>query len=254
MEQTQNDRRVVTGRARTVVIVVQRSILFVTKYWYLLITLLVGAVLAMGFLAPALMSEGETEAGQAVYRFLAPHNHQLPHRSYFLFGPSAIIQSYSLDQVVGFGADPNQLESFTGNVDVGFKTALNHRMVAIFFAFLLGGLVWGLAGQRPQLSFIWFLVLALPLLIDGFSHMVSESGSPGFRVDNTWAVLLTRGLLPSSFYQGTTIGTLNWLLRTVTGVLFGLGLAWFLYTYLSRRFLSVRLKLEPKLRNAGAIK
>jgi uncharacterized membrane protein len=254
MQHVQNDRPTVTGRTRTVVILLQKSILFVARYWFLLVTGLVGVILALGFLAPALMSEGQTEAGQAIYRFLAPHNHQLPHRSYFLFGSVAGIQSYSLDQVLGFGADPLQLEAFTGNADIGFKTALNHRMVAIFVAFFLGGLIWGLAGQRPQLSFSGLLVMALPLLIDGFSHMISESSGQGFRDGNSWAVFLTRDVFPAAFYQGTTVGSLNWLVRNITGLLFGLGLAWFLYTYLSQKFLSVRMNLEPKLRRAGAIR
>jgi hypothetical protein len=147
MQHVQNDRPAVTGRTRTIVILLQKSILFVARYWFLLVTGLVGLILALGFLAPALMSEGQTEAGRAVYRFLAPHNHQLPQRSYFLFGSVAGIQSYSLDQVLGFGADPLQLEAFTGNADIGFKTALNHRMVAIFVAFFFGRSDMGLS--RP---------------------------------------------------------------------------------------------------------
>ena len=244
----------VSQNTRTIVITLQKLILFLARYWFFIAILLTGAMLALGFLAPAFMVEGQPQAGQAIYRFLAPHNHQLPQRSYFLFGQNSTIQTYSLEQVLQFGADPYNLQNFIGNPEIGYKTALNHRMIAIFTGIFIGGIIWAVAGQRPQLSFIWFLPFALPLIFDGLSHMVSENSGEGFRQGNAWAVTLTGRGFPASFYEGTTFGTLNWLLRTVTGLLFGLGLAWFLFSYLAHRFLAVRLKLEPKLKKAGALK
>lgn len=216
-------------------------------------------LLAVGFLmlallAPALMSEGYTEAGQRVYGFLAPHDHQLPQRSYFLFGQNGLVQSYSLAQVLDWGADPNNLRTFVGNPEIGFKMGLNHRMTAIFVGIVLGGLIWIFAGGRPQLGWGWLLVMALPLLIDGFSHRSSELTGSGFREANLWAVSLTGGAFSPEFYSGSTIGTLNWLLRTVTGFLFGLGLVWVLFTFFGRRFAQIQAALEPKLRRAKAIK
>ena len=254
MTPTEDDRIVVTGRTRSVVITIQKIILFVTRYWLLLAVLLAWIILALGFLAPIFMATGMPGAGQWVYDFLAPHNHQLPQRSYFLFGEAGGLQTYSLDQLLDFGADPYNLQAFTGNAAIGYKTALNHRMIAIFAAIVVGGLSWGLAGGRPKISFVWLVVLALPLLVDGISHMISENGGSGFRESNAWAVALTGGLFPTAFYQGTTIGTLNWWLRNITGVLFGLGLIWFLCTFFSTRFAPLRAKLEPKLRRVGAVK
>lgn len=253
MTPTENELIIVTGRTRSVVIVLQKIILFVTRYWLLIACLLAWLILALGFLAPVFMAEGMTGAGQWAYDFLAPHNHQLPQRSYFLFGETGVIQTYSVEQLIDFDADPRDLEAFIGNAEIGYKTALNHRMIAIFAAIVIGGLGWGLAGGRPKISFLWLVILALPLLADGISHMISDNGGSGFRQSNTWAIALTGGFLPASFYQGTIIGTLNWWLRNVTGALFGLGLAWFLFTYLSVRFAPVRAKLEPKLRRIGAV-
>ena len=68
-----------------------------------------------------------------------------------------------------------------------------------------------------------------------------------------WAVWLTGDLFPSSFYVGTTVGSLNWLLRTVTGTLFGLATIWFVFPYLDEGFHDVRRKLEPKLHRVEAI-
>lgn len=253
MRQKNHNRPAVTGPARTVVIILQKAILGLARYWFLLATLLAGTVLALGFLAPALMAEGYPSAGQAIYRFLAPHNHQLPQRSYFLFGQTGASLSYSREQVLQFGANPNNLQAFVGNAQVGYKTALNQRMIAIFIGIFGGGLLWGVAGQRPRLKFVWFLAMTLPLIFDGLSHMVSENSGEGFRQSNAWAVSLTGGIFADSFYAGTTIGSLNWWLRALTGLLFGLGLAWYLYAFLAGRFLTIRVRLEPKLRKAGAI-
>jgi uncharacterized membrane protein len=228
------------------VVFLQKAILFLARYWFLVANLLALTILALGFLAPAFMSIGWPEAGQAIYRFLAPHNHQLPERSYFLLGQHHLITTYSLEEILAFGADPQNLQAFIGNPEIGFKTALNHRMVAIFVAILGGGLGWGLTGERPRVGLVGLLLFSLPLLIDGFSHVISERSHLGFRETNSWAVWLTGGLFSAHFYGGTTVGSLNWFLRTLTGLLFGLGLVWFLYGYLAYRFAAIRARLEAR--------
>ena len=127
-------------------------------------------------------------------------------------------------------------------------------MVAIFVAIFLAGLGWAAAGRQPRINFVGLSILTLPLLLDAFSHIISESSGQGFRVSNDWAALLTGNSLPLDFYQGTTLGSLNWLFRTLTGFIFGLGLVWFLYTYLSNRFARIQAQLEPRLKRIGAIK
>jgi uncharacterized membrane protein len=254
MKSTDSNRSAVTGRTRNVVIFLQKTILLLARHWFVLANLLAGIILGAGFLAPALMAAEQPEAGQSVYRFLASHNHQLPQRSYFLFGQAGGIRTYSTEQLIAWGADPYNMQAFLGNPDIGFKMALNHRMTAIFIAILLGGLGWGLAHGRPRLSFVWLLLMALPLLLDGYSHMMSENSGEGFRAGNDWAVRLTGDIFPAEFYTGNTIGSLNWWLRTLTGLIFGLGLVWFLYTYFDNRFLAMRARLEPRLRRIGAIK
>jgi uncharacterized membrane protein len=242
-----------TGFKRDVVIFLQKLILVLARAWYFVALMAAVTFLALAFLAPAFMASDQPGAGRTIYALLAPHNHQLPQRSYFVFGVTGGIQTYSLAQLLAFGAEADNPEAFLGNADIGYKTGLNHRMVAIFSGLCLGGLIWGLAGGRPRLRLIPFLLMTLPLFIDGLSHMSSDGGA-GFREENEWAVIITGGLFPASFYAGTIIGTLDWLLRTATGLLFGLGLAWFLFTYLSNRFAAIRRELEPKLRRAGAIK
>ena len=245
------EKRPVSGPTRRLIIAIQKFILWLSNHWLGMANLLAGVILGLGFLAPALMSLGLDQEAQTVYRFLASQNHQLPQRSYYLFGEVSGLQSYSLEQVLAAGADPQRLEAFIGSAELGFKMALNHRMVAIFIAIFFGGLVWGFRGRQPQIDAVLFLLFLLPLLIDGFSHAISEQTGAGFRETNAWARLLTGNLFPSSFYRGTTLGTLNWFLRTLTGLIFGLGLVWFLYGYLARRFAAVRRQLEPKLKKIG---
>ena len=50
--------------------------------------------------------------------------------------------------------------------------------------------------------------------MDGLIHMF------GLRTDNAWFDTLTGGVF-GSFSVGDTVGTLNWWLRIVTGILFG---------------------------------
>ncbi len=240
-----NSKPPITGWRRSLVLGLQKLVYWLARYWYFLFMAAANVFLMLGFLAPALLAEGYEAAGTAVYRFLAPHNHQLPERSYFLFGESGFIRTYSLEQVTAFGADPQQLQAFTGNAQMGYKTALNHRMIAIFMGMVIGGLVWGLRRGRPSLSLFAFMLFTLPLLLDGFSHIASEAGS-GFRGSNEWLVVLTGGMGTAVFYTGDTIGTLNWWLRTLTGLLFGLGLVWFTFPRFANYFAGVKRQLERK--------
>lgn len=232
----------VTGWRRAFALFLQKLVYWLATYWYGLFMSAAIVFLVLGFLAPALLAEGYEAAGTAVYRFLALNNHQLPERSYFIFGENGPIRSYSLAQVLAFGADPANQQAFTGNAQIGYKTALNQRMIAIFAGMIAGGFVWGLR-RRPRLSLFQFLLLLLPLLVDGFSHMASEGGS-GFRETNAWLSWVGAGT--AVFYTGATIGTLNWWLRTLTGLLFGMGLVWFAFPRFADYFQSIRRQLKRR--------
>lgn len=232
----------VTGWQRTIVLGLQRAIYWLAGYWHGLFLSAFVLFLTLGFLAPALMAEGQTRAATAVYRFLAPHNHQLPERSYFLFGPDTAVASYELEELTAVGVDPTTREQFTGNAQLGYKTALNHRMIAIFVGLIVGVFVWGASRGRLQLSLLAFLLFLLPLLVDGYSHLFSEQGS-GFRQHNDW-FMIQPAWATAVFYSGTAVGTLNWWLRTLTGFFFGLGLVWFTFPHFARYFQGVRKRLS----------
>jgi len=244
----------VSGRTRDVVIFLQKSILWLARSWYWLALLLPLTFLALGFLAPAFMAEGNTDTGARLYAWLRPHNHQLPQRSYFLFGQTGGFATYTEAELIASGANPNDWEAFLGNPEIGYKTGLNQRMMAIFSAILVGAFLWGGLGKRPRLGIWSFLLLSLPLLVDGFSYLISETRGLGWRTTNTWAMTLTGNSLSTEFYTASTIGSLNWWLRTGTGLLFGLAITWFLFTWFDQFFGDIRRRLEPRLRRIGAIK
>ena len=246
-----------SGLTRELVIGADRLILTLARHWLLVANIFLGLYIGLAVLAPALMATGFTGLGQAIYRFFSFQCHQLPQRSYYLFGQASGLQTYSLDQVIAWGADPSNaltLRTFIGNPDIGFKIAIAHRLTAIHTAMFATALLWALIGRRlPRLSILGLVVLSLPMALDGGSHMLNEFTRLGFRDNNAWAVWLTGGLLPPTFYAGTTVGTLNWLLRTLTGTLFGLAVVWFTFSYLAEGFGATRKQLEPKLRRAGAM-
>lgn len=240
------------GRIR-LILAIQKGIYYLSKYWFPLFLAVPAVILALGFLAPALMAQGNGDGATAVYRFLALDNHQMPDRSYFLFGQSGGIQTYTPETLIANGADLQDWEAFIGNESLGYKTGLNHRMIAILVGIVAGGLAWGFSKRKLKISLIIVLSLTLPLLIDGFSHLISEAGALDVRATNEWAAVLSNRAFSEEFYQGDMIGSLNYWLRTGTGLLFGLGTVLFLFNRFDIYFRAVRQKLEPRLRKAGVI-
>jgi uncharacterized membrane protein len=235
------------------VFITDRLVLAMARHWLPVVNALSGLWLGLAVVAPLLMAAGMYGPAGLLYRFFSFQCHQLPQRSYFLFGQAGGIHTYSLQQVLTWGADPSYLRAFLGNPQIGFKIAFDMRMTAMHAALFVGGLLWGIFGKRlPRLSLRGYLLLILPMALDGGSHLVSEVTGLGFRGNNAWAVWLTGGILPADFYTGTTFGTLNWLLRTVTGTLFGLATIWLALPYLAEGFDDARRQLEWRLRRAGA--
>jgi uncharacterized membrane protein len=103
-----------------------------------------------------------------------------------------------------------------GATDLGYKVALCERDVAIFGSLLLGGLVFGLARsilhrrgrEVPRLPIRAYLVALAPMVIDGVTQLF--------------------GLRES-----------NWVLRTITGMLFGLATVWLAYPFVEEAMADV---------------
>jgi len=157
------------------------------------------------------------------------------------------VNTYSRAQVIAWGANPAYLRGFVGNAQVGFKVGIAERDIVIYVTLFLAGLGYALLRRRVRgLSGRVFLLLILPMALDGGSHVVSEITRLGFRETNAWLATLTGHLFSQTFYAGTTLGSFNWLMRTLTGALFAGACVWFAYPYLERSFADAATQAQAR--------
>lgn len=239
---------------RTVAITANRLIYFLSRYWLPLLTLLLALWVGLPWLAPVFMKLGWTSAGNAIYLLYAPQCHQLPQRSFFLFGEKTM---YSLNEVQVAWQDTNNpllLRQFIGNQTMGWKVAWSDRMVAMYTSIIVFGLLyWPFRWRLRSLPLWVFALLLLPMAIDGGTHAISDVTAGigvGFRDHNTWLVTLTNNVFPATFYAGDALGSFNSWMRLLTGLLFGLGVVWLAYPSLHRSFNDTAQQIEDKFRQA----
>lgn len=193
------------------------------------------------FLAPILMAAGWAGPGELIYKFYSFFCHQLPQRSWFLFGPKL---TYTLEEIsrVYPATDTWSLRAFYGAPELGWKVAWSDRMISFYTMTPLFGLLYVLLRHlRPLRPLPWpLLLLALaPLAFDGATHALSDllfgvSGG-GFRDINHWLAVLTGNAFPV-FYAGDHAGTFNWWMRLLTGLLAAWGLAFWAFPRLDQLF------------------
>jgi|GEM_PF-585564 len=212
---------------------------WLSRRWILVISVLLGLYTLVPFMAPVFMAMGLTVPGKVIYWIYSFLCHQLPERSYFLFGPKI---SYSISEIQTVWLHSNKLiilRQFIGNPQMGWKVAWSDRMVSMFTSlWLFGMLWWGLRKKIKPLP-LWGLILfLLPMAIDGTTHFFSDlSGlGQGFRTWNIWLVTLTHNTFSPAFYDGDALGSFNAWMRIITGVLFGIGIVWFGFPYLDEAF------------------
>lgn len=192
------------GRVQSVVArQVDGAVLWIARHWLALFNSLVALYLILPFLAPVLARSGMTFPASILYSAYSATCHQLPERSYFLFGEQPF---YSLTSLERSGLEPAeglfQRRAFRGNGSTGYKVAICQRDVAIYSSVVGAGLLFGLLrGRIRSISLKLYIVLLIPLAVDGISQLI--------------------GLRESS-----------WWLRTVTGALFGGASVWLAYPYI----------------------
>jgi hypothetical protein len=114
--------------------------IFLRKNWILVFGIVFGIYTGLPFLAPVFMHLGWKDPGNAIYFIYSFLCHQLPERSYFLFGPKI---SYSLAELKAAGQDTNNLltlRRFVGSPEMGWKVAWSDRMVSMFTSLWIFGL------------------------------------------------------------------------------------------------------------------
>ena len=210
-----------------------------TFHWFKVFVLFYGLWVGLPFLAPVFMHLNWGDAGKAIYFIYSLFCHQLPERSYFIFGQKSMYSLQEIDSVWKNTLDPLTLRQFIGNQAMGWKVAWSDRMISFYTSIWVFALVWRpLRNKVKPLRWWVFGLLLLPLILDGSTHLLSDlSGfGAGFRDTNQWLSVLTNAALPPSFYMGDALGSFNSWMRILTGLLAGLGIVWFAFPYLEASF------------------
>lgn len=224
------------GRARTRAVGLTRAVGGFSRHWLAILNTIVFLYVGLPFLAPILMKAGAEGPARLIYTVYSPVCHQLAFRSWFLFGeqaayPRTLAGTSLTSYGEATGLDENDLaaaRALVGDSHLGFKVALCERDVAIYGGILLGGLIFArVRGRvRPLPVWAWLVFGVLPMAIDGGSQLIS-----GFSIAAAgWAV---RESTP--------------LLRTATGLLFGLLNVWLAYPYLEESMAETRSAVSVKL-------
>jgi uncharacterized membrane protein len=266
---TETKKKPVTGWQRSVVIGIDRIIYSISKHWLAFFNVLAGIYVGLPLLAPALMNAGATGPARIIYTVYSPMCHQMIQRSFFLFGDQPVypreiagteytpIEAYIRDipEFEGISADnwPSffaAARAYLGNDEMGYKTALCQRDMGIYGAILAGGLLYAVLRRRyniKPLPVMLFIILGMgPIGLDGFSQLFSywftpTDGSAATGILGTLANLLPVRESPP-------------LLRTFTGIWFGLTLVWLAYPNVEAGMKDSVNNLGEKLRRVGAIK
>jgi uncharacterized membrane protein len=170
---------------------IEGFVLLVSRHWLALMNAALAVLVGLPVLSPVLQASGNPSlsfAGDVI--FLAYHAtcHQLPQRSFFI---------------------------------MQHQVAWCERDTAIWGAILVAGLLFSLVRRRlGALPIRWFLLLCVPMAIDGTTQLF------GWRES-------------------------NWELRVITGSLFGLAAAWLVLPILERGMREVRESLERPAQGGG---
>lgn len=207
---------------------------WIGKHWFETFLVIYGLWVFTPFLAPVFMQLGWTGAGEAIYFIYSFFCHQLPERSFFFFGEKTM---YSLREVQAAWQDtinPMILRQFVGNETMGWKVAWSDRMISFYMSIWVFAFVWyPLRHKLKTLPWLGFILLLLPLTIDGSTHMLSDFAGigQGFRDTNQWLAILTNNSFPVTFYAGDALGSFNSIMRFISGLLAGLGIIWLAFPY-----------------------
>ncbi|MCL7452861.1 MAG: DUF2085 domain-containing protein [Anaerolineae bacterium] len=206
----------VTGRTRDLVVFLDKTIFRLAKHWLALANIFWGLYVVLPVLAPVMMDAGWTVPARVVYTIYRPACHQRPERSYFVGGERFV---YTPEELAARDVDLDPFVRDIGNQTVGWKMAFCQRDVAIYGSMFLAGLAYALVRRRLKgwkMPFRYFLLLLVPMGIDGVLQLFA-------------------------FYEST------WVMRTITGVIFGTGAVFFAYPYLEEGFVDVRRTVNAKL-------
>lgn len=211
----------VSPGSRRLILFVDRVAVFISRHWLAVANVSMFVFITLPVLAPVLMKVGLTGPAGLIYAGYHLTCHELAYRTYFLFGQQPV---YSIDQLSAmFGRAADDVfywGQFVGNAQLGYKMAWCERDAAIYSSILLAGLIY--AYLRPRLRPLdWrvYLVFILPMAVDGFWQLFTS---------------------PVYFVTYLPLHESDWLLRGITGALFGIGSAWLIYPHVQAAMEEIR--------------
>lgn len=239
---------------RSLAVILNQALYWLSRHWLLAFTIILAGYSGLPWLAPVFMALGWTQAGEAIYLVYSTQCHQLPQRSFFLFGESSMFPLSAVQSLWSNSDNPFVLRQFIGNTDIGWKVAWSDRMVYMYGSLLISGLAfWPLRKRLKPLPWWGLLLFLLPLAMDGLTHTVSDAVSgigDGFRYTNAWLATLTGGAFSPTFYVGDAFGSFNSWMRLISGLLFGIGVVWFAYPHLHTSFNDAANNVAAKFQRA----
>lgn len=215
----------------------ERFAFWLANNYPLLIAILLTLYTAIPFLAPIFMKTKHEAAANVIYKAYSVVCHELAFRSYFLFGEQAyypreladIPGMVTYEQITNTSANDAQFaRDFNGNETVGYKVALCERDIAIYGSIALFALIFQFAKSKIKQYpwYFWVLLSVLPIALDGSSQLFSLGG-------NWPAWFPIRESMP--------------LLRTITGLLFGIGTAWYAFPIMEENMANDKAQMARKL-------
>jgi uncharacterized membrane protein len=254
----------VSGQAGRLTITIDRFVYRLTRHWLAIFNTVIAIYVGLPLLAPVLMQTGATAPARLIYLAYSPFCHQMASRSFFLFGDQyayprdaagtslAPIETY-MPEIPEFAGISPEIEEwvtfllparrFVGNEQLGYKTALCQRDMAIYGFVLIGGLLYGLLRRYRKIKPlpVWaFIIIGLgPIALDGFSQLFSQYGV---------------ALQPLSFLNTVfPLRESSPFLRTFTGAMFGLSLVWLTYPHIDASMKGSEENYREKLEQEDAL-
>lgn len=194
-----------------------RLLRWVSAHWLTMANLGFGALVGLPILAPVLYHWGYDGPAALIHAVFHPLCHQLPERSFFLFGPSVTYSYDALAALLGQGSVPQR---WVGSPALGFKMAVCERDIAVYGSMVLAGIAFNWLRRLRPLSVRQFLLLIVPMAVDGGGQFI--------------------GLWSST-----------WLTRVITGALFGVACIGLTYPYLEQGMSEVRAETSATLERWG---
>lgn len=209
---------------------------WLTNHYMLLLNAILIIFVGLPFLAPVLERMNANLPARIIYKIYSPLCHQLAYRSWFLFGEQSayprslagLTNELSFEQVTGLDSrDVLGARAFIGNKTAGYKVAFCERDVAIYGGILVFGLLFAVTGKRLHSLpwYIWIIFGMIPMGIDGASQLPS---------------LIATNIPWLPIRESTP------LLRTITGLLFGMTTAWFGFPLIEETMRDSRKALNKK--------